>query len=64
MSFSRTSQRKSQVADELLALTSARSSIVVSLQSLTWRLTTLPFQSLDWATTSASFLRMTSTGAV
>jgi hypothetical protein len=35
MSLSRTSQRKSQVADALLALTSARSSIVVSLQSLT-----------------------------
>lgn len=64
MSFSRTSQRKSQAADALLALTSARSSIVVSLQSLTCKLTTLPFHNLDCEAISVSFLRIASTGAV
>ena len=35
MSFSRTSQRKSQTAGALLALTSARNCMAVSVQSLT-----------------------------
>jgi hypothetical protein len=64
ISFSRTSQRRSKAAEALLALISARNSIVVSLQSVTCRLTTLPFHNLDLVAISVSLARIASTGAL